>query len=219
MLRLLERLLLILGASLLSLSFGVQLYGDAANRASLEDFDQAAALVASARDQHLWSAERRAAYARSLQDDPGLPAAVLTIESIGLRVPVFTSTKQTALNRGIGVVEGGAMPGAIGNIALAGHRDGFFRGLKDIAVGDSMEFQTLAGTQRFRVAELMIVDPLDVSVLEPTEEATLTLITCFPFYYVGFAPERFVVRGSLEPRARATKPLIRSLRDEKGLPG
>lgn len=114
-----------------------------------------------------------------------------------MEVPVFDSTSKTALNRGAGHITGTALPGTTGNIAIAGHRDGFFRRLKDIQIGAQIELTTLQGQQSFRVAELMIVDPLDVSVLDPTEETVITLITCYPFYVVGAAPERFIVRATL----------------------
>ena len=96
-----------------------------------------------------------------------------------------------------GHVEGTALPGTAGNIAVAAHRDGFFRGLKDIKIGDQIELTTLEGQQTFVVSKLDIVDPFQVSVLDPTDEPVLTLITCYPFYFVGSAPERFIVRATL----------------------
>ncbi len=119
-----------------------------------------------------------------------------------MEVPVFDSTSKTALNRGSGHVAGTALPGTPGNTAIAGHRDGFFRGLKDISIGAEIELITLHSQQKYRVVDLMIVDPLDVSVLDHTDEPVITLITCYPFYYVGPAPERFIVRATLvEPSA------------------
>jgi len=89
------------------------------------------------------------------------------------------------------------MPGEAGNVALSAHRDSFFRSLKDIAVGDVIELQTLRGILNFQVSDISIVDPLDISVLDPADESILTLITCYPFYYVGFAPDRYIVRAKL----------------------
>jgi sortase A len=150
-------------------------------------------------DQSDWSEQRKAAYAESLGRDVGVPEAVLAIPDLRLEVPVFGSTKRLALNRGVGLVEGTARPGEDGNIAIAGHRDGFFRPLKDVQVGASIELRTLQGTRRYRVHDILIVDPLDGSVLKPTAEPMLTLITCYPFYYVGYAPDRYIVRATLEP--------------------
>ena len=119
---------------------------------------------------------------------------------------MFIGTGQVVLNRGAGRLEDTAEPGTAGNIAIAGHRDGFFRPLKDIEVGAELELKTLDGMQRFAVSEILIVDPLDVSVLDPSNEAMLTLITCYPFYYVGYAPDRYIVRAKLAARGRASNP-------------
>ena len=122
---------------------------------------------------------------------------MLRIPSRDIEVPVLDSTSDLALNRGAGHVKGTALPGSDGNIAVAAHRDGFFRGLKDIQIGDEIELTTLGGQQTFVVSKLDIVDPFQVSVLDPTDEPVLTLITCYPFYFVGSAPERFIVRATL----------------------
>ncbi len=153
------------------------------------------------------AAKSRAAIAEFEAREPGVHAAVppgqdatlavLRIESAGIEVPVFESTSSADLNKGVGHVEGSIRPGGDGNIAIAGHRDTFFRGLKDVKVGAEIEMRTPAGSRVFRVSSLEIVDPLDVSVLEPTEDTVLTLITCYPFYYVGPAPDRYIVRAEL----------------------
>jgi sortase A len=144
--------------------------------------------------QALWSERAKAAYAAALGED-FTPVGLLKIEKLDLRVPVFMGTKPLVLNRGAGVIEGTAAPGEVGNIAISGHRDSFFRALKDIAVGDLIELVSQAGAQTYRVAKLSIVDPLDVSPLESSTTPMLTIITCHPFYYVGSAPDRFVVRA------------------------
>ena len=88
------------------------------------------------------------------------------------------------------------MPGEIGNVGLAAHRDSLFRGLKDIAQNDEITLTTLDDTYTYRVASFKIVKPEEVSVLQPSAgERTLTLVTCYPFYFVGHAPKRFVVRA------------------------
>lgn len=157
-------------------------------------------------DQSDWSAKRKAEYAESLARDLGVPEAVLVIPALRVRVPVFLGTSRVALNRGAGRVEGTAQPGDDGNVAIAGHRDGFFRPLKDIQTGTSIELRTQSGVRRYRVTEILIVDPLDGRVLKPTDEPTLTLITCYPFYYEGYAPDRYIVRATGEHRARANLP-------------
>jgi len=133
----------------------------------------------------------------------GLPehdaaVAVLRIPRLGVEVPVFLGTDRRTLNRGAGVVDGTAHPGASGNIVISGHRDSYFRALEQIAAGDLIELQGRDGRrQTFQVGETFVTDPLDVSVLDPEDETVLTLITCHPFRYVGFAPNRFIVRAPL----------------------
>ena len=113
---------------------------------------------------------------------------------------VFVGTDQHTLNHGAGIIDGTALPGATGNTVISAHRDSFFRPLKDIEVGDVIELRALDGVQHFQVGEIFVTDPLDVSVLEPAEGRMLTLITCYPFGYVGFAPDRLIVRA--HPRHR-----------------
>ncbi len=126
----------------------------------------------------------------------------MRIPSTGIEVAVFDSTSKTALNRGSGHVARTSLPGTAGNIAIAGHRDGFFRSLKDVEIGDEIELMALDTRQRFEVTETMIVDPLDVSVLDATDQTVLTLITCYPFYFVGPAPDRFIVRAIIKDTER-----------------
>jgi len=96
--------------------------------------------------------------------------------------------------------------GTDGNSGIAGHRDGFFRGLKDIATGDWIELETLSGKEVYRVEQTWVVDPEDVSVLDPTPRRALTLVTCYPFYFVGAAPRRFIVRAVLTGDRSAYSP-------------
>ena len=164
---------------------------------ALDEFERIRDAVANPAEQADWSEKRKAAYFESLQRDAGATLAVLRIPSTNIEVPVLDSTSDLALNRGAGHVEGTAKPGERGNVAIAAHRDGFFRGLKDIKVGDEIELTTLEGQQTFKVTRLSVVDPLNVSVIEPTDEPVVTLVTCYPFYFVGAAPERFIVRATL----------------------
>ncbi|WP_439136017.1 class D sortase [Pseudomaricurvus sp.] len=144
-------------------------------------------------DKSLWSESRKKKYAQAQSED--LPLAVLSIERLNLQVPVFSGTDRLTLNRGAGIVDGTAYPGEKGNMVVSAHRDGFFRPLKDIAVGDRITLQTLEGKQIYVVTEMFITDPLDISVLDPTDTETLTMITCYPFYFVGYAPERLIIRA------------------------
>jgi sortase A len=124
---------------------------------------------------------------------------VLRIPRIGLQVPVLPGSDDLTLNRAVGIIPGTAMPGEAGNVAIAGHRDGFFRGLKDLETGDAIELETLAGKQEYRVASIRIVDDTELSVLAPTTEPVLTLVTCYPFYFIGNAPQRYIIRAEILP--------------------
>jgi sortase A len=197
LLKFLERTSLLVGITLIALAGFTWFGGVAHSRSAVADFEQIKDMAIPAADQRNWSEQRKAAYQHALSKEAGDTLAILRIESAGIEVPVFDSTSKTALNRGSGHVAGTALPGTHGNTAIAGHRDGFFRGLKNISVGAEIELSTLHGQQKFRVAEILIVDPLDVSVLNSADETMITLITCYPFYFVGPAPERFIVRATL----------------------
>jgi sortase A len=153
-------------------------------------------LQAGSVDTHLWSPQRIRDYQQSLAGETAPTLAVLRIPKIHLEVPVFDGTDDLTLNRGVGRIGGTARPGETGNLGIAGHRDGFFRGLKDLAVGDEIALETPVTTERYRVSEVSIVDPGDVDVLDPTTEASITLVTCYPFYFVGSAPKRYIVRAT-----------------------
>ncbi len=202
LLRNMERVSLFGGTVLVALAGLTWFDGVAHSRSAVTDFERIKDLAVPSADQLTWWARHKAEYQSALSEDAGATLAILRIESTGMKIPVFDSTSKTALNRGSGHVAGTALPGVPGNTAIAGHRDGFFRSLKDIRVGAEIQLTTLHGQQNFQVSELMIVDPLDVSVLDPTEETVITLVTCYPFYFVGSAPERFIVRATLlEPSA------------------
>ncbi len=159
-----------------------------------------AAFRAQSSNNSLWDSARIRAYKKTLGVEMSRPEAVLRVPKVGIEVPVFEGTSDLVLNRGVGHVSGTAMPGENGNMAISGHRDGFFRGLKDLHMGDRVEVQRDAETGQvdtYVIDKIKIVLPQDVSVLKPTEKTTLTLITCYPFYYVGAAPERYIVQASL----------------------
>ena len=167
---------------------------------------KAAAPQAGTPDQSLWSSNRVSAWHKALGDPAPAPLAVLRIPKIRLEVPVLPGTDDRTLDRAVGHIEGTAKPGTDGNLGIAGHRDGFFRGLKDIAAGDTIELDTFQGKDSYRVERTWVVKPEDVSVLGPTSTRALTLVTCFPFYYVGAAPQRFIVRAVLAGRKAASSP-------------
>ena len=117
------------------------------------------------------------------------------------------------LNLAVGHIPATALPGETGNVGLAAHRDNLFRSLKDIAQDDEITLTTLDDTYTYRVASFFIVNPEEVSVLAPRDdEKTLTLVTCYPFYFVGHAPKRFVVRArqvvSMPASAEASATLL-----------
>ena len=145
----------------------------------------------------LWDRARTRAYRRTLRVRLDPPEAVLTIDRLGVTVPVLEGTSEVALNRGVGHIEGTALPGEPGNVAITGHRDGFFRPLKDIARGDVISLEHDGGVDHYVVSGMKIVSPSDVSVLAPTDKSTLTLVTCYPFYFIGPASKRFIVSATL----------------------
>jgi len=157
-----------------------------------------AAAVPMQVDQHLWDPGRIRAYARALARPAPPPLAVLRIPRLGLEVPVLEGTDEWTLDRAVGHIEGTAQPGVIGNVGIAGHRDGFFRVLKDVAEGDRMELALPGDVRHYRVARLSIVEPDDVGVLAPSRDSRVTLVTCHPFYFVGSAPKRFIVQATAE---------------------
>ncbi len=126
---------------------------------------------------------------------PGDVLGRLDIPRLGLSVAVLQGTSPRMLRRGAGHIEGTPLPGEAGNSAISGHRDTFFRALKDIRTNDEIQFQTATGLSRYAVDWVKVVAPDDLSILAPSNESSLTLVTCYPFYFVGPAPKRFVVRA------------------------
>jgi sortase A len=149
-------------------------------------------------DTTLWSEERIKAWKSTLDLPSPAPLAILRIPRIRLEVPVLEGTDDVTLDRAVGHIEGTPLPGTDGNSGIAGHRDGFFRGLKDIAVGDAIEIETLQEKKEiYQITHTWIVTEDDVWVLDPTPTRALTLVSCYPFYFVGHAPKRFIVRAVL----------------------
>jgi len=147
-------------------------------------------------DKSLWSDKRIAAYAESLMA-PGLPEGLLSIPSLHLEVPIYAGEDEINLNRGAGHIEGTAALNQPGNAGIAGHRDGFFRVLKDVAIDQDVYLEVDGRSLHYRVVDISIVARWDRNVLAPTNAPSITLVTCYPFYFVGSAPERFIVRAEL----------------------
>lgn len=118
---------------------------------------------------------------------------ILDIPRIGLSTVVEQGDDSHTLRQSIGHIPGTVLPGQDGNAGLAAHRDTYFRHLAELKPGDQLMFQSLSGTYMYTVKSTQVVGPSDVAVLRPTDKPTLTLVTCFPFYYVGNAPKRFVL--------------------------
>jgi sortase A len=123
--------------------------------------------------------------------------AKLDIPRAGLSVMVMDGTDDATLRIAVGHIPGTRLPGQAGNVGLAGHRDSFFRGLSKLRIGDEIILTTREKTLRYIVESVRIVSPDDVSVLEDTSYPALTLVTCYPFYYVGPAPQRWIVKAHL----------------------
>jgi sortase A len=131
----------------------------------------------------------------------GAPAAVdgligrIEIPRLPLSAVVVEGTGKTVLRRAVGHIPGTALPGEPGNVCLTGHRDTFFRRLKDLKIKDEIQLSTLAGNFNYEVESLRVVEPDNVGVLAPAGHNVLTLVTCYPFYFVGPAPQRWIVRA------------------------
>jgi len=143
----------------------------------------------------LWSPVRVKAYKAALLQETPRTLAILRIPRLELEVPVYDGTSDAVLDLAAGRIEETALPGTPGNVGIAAHRDGYFRTLKDIREGDGLELDTPAGLERYRVEWIRITVPEDVSVIDPTPSAAVTLVGCYPFYHVGSAPKRFIVRA------------------------
>jgi len=142
---------------------------------------------------------------------PSIPEGGLVgrvdIPKLHLSAVVFQGTDNSVLDRGVGHVDGSALPGQAGNVVLAAHRDTFFRSLRNIHTGDVVDVTTPYGSRSYTVDSTTVVDPTQTSVMAPTPMPSLTLITCYPFYFVGHAPKRFIVRAhDTEYEARNAKP-------------
>jgi len=125
----------------------------------------------------------------------GSPLGRIEISSIGLMAIILEGTDDKTLRRAVGHISGTPLPGQPGNVAIAGHRDTFFRPLRNIRKDDEVTLATLNGSYRYHVDSTKVVDPEDTEVLDGSQNAILTLVTCYPFTFVGSAPKRFIVRA------------------------
>jgi sortase A len=193
-----ERTAWVFGLTCLVTTGALYIEGAAGARYELERFaalDAKSLNEAPSPDLSFWDPKRISAWRSELRTQAAPPLAVLRVPKIGLEVAVLSGTDEFTLNRAVGHIEDTALPGSDGNIGIAGHRDGFFRGLKDVGAGDAVEIETLQGKELYQVQHTWVVDPEDLSVLDATPTRTLTLVTCYPFYHVGPAPQRYIVRA------------------------
>jgi sortase A len=208
-----QRLLLVSGVLLLGLYVGAAFHAAITSRVVATKFADALPVSSSTEsatlppqptqklDFTLWSNKRLAAYQESLLRHFPSPIALMRIRHLGLEAEIFEGVDDLTLDRGLGHIPGTALPGQNGNIGVAGHRDGFFRPLKDIAAGDEIEILTANTLHTYTVDQIFLVVPKDVSVLEQGSAQSLTLVTCYPFYFIGSAPKRYIVKALLTKSA------------------
>jgi sortase A len=213
--RRIQKLLFIVGVMLIGVYVAAYFHKEVSSRAQLGQFEgpretaridtKETLLVKPAFkvDFAHWSEKRIAEYEESLASHFDPPLAVLHIPKVQLDVPVLEGTDDLTLNRGVGHIIGTPRPGEEGNIGIAGHRDSFFRVLKDVGRGDTIELVTPRVTERYTVDHIVLVRPDDVSVLRPRPISSLTLVTCYPFYFIGSAPQRYIVQASIADSNRA----------------
>ena len=209
--------MMLIGAGLLAGFFAFKGWQSSGSQAAISTFETARAAVQQAPERtqvadptqgsssawHMpadyseWSDKRIREHEASLEVPADAPQAILKIGHLNVQVPVYNGADDFNLNRGVARIIGTGRVGQGGNLGIAGHRDGFFRPLKDIQLGDTFELETYFGTEVYRVSSIDIVDPSELSVLGPTDKPTVTLVTCYPFYFVGNAPQRFIVKGEV----------------------
>jgi sortase A len=151
--------------------------------------------------------QRESAELEQLQQQPAAVAALrppaivqglvgrIDVPRLGVSVVVLEGDSSAILRRAAGHIPGTALPGGPGNVGISAHRDTFFRPLRNVQENEIITLTTVAGEYRYRVVSMKVVKPENVEVLEQSADEVLTLVTCYPFYYVGPAPNRFVVRA------------------------
>jgi sortase A len=202
----LERTAWVVGVALLSTYGGMRLWAEESRANAVEQFRLATLPQA---DQSLWSQQRITAYAEA-QKAGDAPRALLRIPQLTLEVPVYDDDSDFNLDRGAGHIPGTAELVNAGNVGIAAHRDGFFRKLKDVELGMDVFIDHGGRTLRYSIVEISIVTPEEAAVLAPTDRPSLTLVTCYPFYFVGSAPKRYIVRAELDPAQTINHVVIHS---------
>ena len=215
-----EGLFVTAGLTLLVVVAAALVYRSVSSQRALKEFDQSQKAYSKHEPQartlafndgevdvSLWSPKRVREYKESLLIKKDAPMGVLRLDRLRIRVPIFEGTDELVLNRGVGWIAGTARLGEAGNsnIGIAGHRDGFFRGLKDVAIGDKIHLSTLGVESLYAVDSTELVTPERVEVLQPRGVPSLTLVTCYPFYFIGDAPQRFIVHATLQQQVETGK--------------
>lgn len=201
------------GIALLAIELGSAVLAQYGNATSLRAFEAArTAQVQSAParpatvrrglgyaepDQSLWAPQRVRQYEEQQWLVVAMPEAVIRIPRLHLEVPVFEGATEVNMTRSAGRIPGSPPFGEPGNVGVSSHRDGYFRRLKDLRVGDEIVVDTLTRRYHYVVEEIRITDPSDTTALWPGSVPELTLVTCYPFYHFGHAPHRFVARAEL----------------------
>jgi sortase A len=204
-----EKAFRLTGSAFLLVYLFFEVTGFVSSQSALSSFKAHQSAVTPVRDStsppdfSLWSAKRVEAYEKALLMKVDAPLAVLSVPRLGIEVPVYEGTDDLTLNRGAGWIAGSARPGEAGNMGIAAHRDGFFRKLKNISRGDRIQLFASRTAFDYVVEDVEIVDPGDVGVLGPRRKPSLTLVTCYPFYFVGEAPKRYIVHAA---RVEASDP-------------
>lgn len=186
LLRLLEAGCLLSGGALLIVSLGSLAQSELRSARALE-------LVPEMRS---WSDGARARYRAAAEQRPGTVLALLRAPDVDLTVPVYANYSDLNLDRGAAVIDGMAYPQELGHIGIAGHRDGYFRALRDLRIGATLVLETPGGEQRYVVDDLRVIEATELAWLQETESPRLTLVTCYPFHFVGNAPQRYLVRAA-----------------------
>jgi LPXTG-site transpeptidase (sortase) family protein len=198
-LRFAHRLFLWLGIAILVYAGGTAAYAVVYQRYQSREFQRALVTATRRHPEHHFSAARvvKSFIAEEVSDlREGDVVGKLEVPRIGISVIVLQGIENDTLSVGAGHVPGTPLPGADGNVAIAAHRDTFFRKLEGIVAGDSIQFANVrGGTYQYLVDSTETVDPEDTRVMESREHPELTLITCYPFYFVGAAPKRFIVHA------------------------
>jgi sortase A len=131
----------------------------------------------------------------SIHPSTGKALGEIELTRVGVTAMILEGTDDRTLRRAVGHIPGTPLPGQPGNVAIAGHRDTFFRALRNVREDDEITLMTLEGSYRYRVDSIKVVWPEDTEVLDNSGDDILTLVTCYPFYFVGPAPRRFIVRA------------------------